>query len=467
MLDKTKGQKNLIAQSNRLTEARYNLSVGEQRLVLTILSFISPDDKDFKDYKISIWDLKKFLDLNTKSVYDQVKDALERLSKRSVKIDRKNGGYLISNWFSSAEYIPEDNSVYLSIEPKLKPYLLQLKEEFTRFNLFTIAHFRSTYTIRIYMLLKQYTSIGVREFDLLEFREILGIEENQYPRFDSLRSRVINQAKKDFEKQDENGLYASDITFDLETIRSGRKVSRLRFIIRKQASQAPLEFPLLQDNHDNPIIEGESLQIPTSPTLEKLQALGIGAKRAQEWLEKYGEDYLRGKIAYTEQQQAQGRIKNDTGAFLVAAVTENYQSDAETRQQEAKQAEAAQKAELKQQFMSCWRKLAETEYYRQKVTYLKDSLPDTVLDPLKEHVRQNFQGVTSEGSASFEALYHEQIKQNFIKPPNADTIEQIRQTLAPPDRDQLIKQLNPSVAQQIIPLIPEFTASQEVNHPEP
>jgi hypothetical protein len=45
-------KKLLVTQSTKLVEARYHLSVGEQRLVLLMISMIQPTDEDFKDYEI-------------------------------------------------------------------------------------------------------------------------------------------------------------------------------------------------------------------------------------------------------------------------------------------------------------------------------------------------------------------------------------------------------------------------------
>ena len=46
----------VIRKSNKLIEARYRLSVWEQRLILTLLINISKQDEDFKRYRIRVAD---------------------------------------------------------------------------------------------------------------------------------------------------------------------------------------------------------------------------------------------------------------------------------------------------------------------------------------------------------------------------------------------------------------------------
>ncbi|POZ49738.1 replication initiation protein [Methylovulum psychrotolerans] len=38
----------IVTQANELVEARYNLTLGEQRLILTMIARIQPEDEDFK-----------------------------------------------------------------------------------------------------------------------------------------------------------------------------------------------------------------------------------------------------------------------------------------------------------------------------------------------------------------------------------------------------------------------------------
>jgi len=81
-------------------------------------------------------------------------------------------------WISRASYFDEDTAmVYIRFDPSLKPYLIQLKREFTQASLSTVLPLKSVYAIRLYLLLKQYRGIGKRALSLEEMREMLGIEK--------------------------------------------------------------------------------------------------------------------------------------------------------------------------------------------------------------------------------------------------------------------------------------------------
>lgn len=62
----------VIRKSNELIEARYKLSIAEQRLVLLLASEISPDDENFKSYQIRVTDFAKMFGLeNCKAMYKE------------------------------------------------------------------------------------------------------------------------------------------------------------------------------------------------------------------------------------------------------------------------------------------------------------------------------------------------------------------------------------------------------------
>jgi plasmid replication initiation protein len=284
---------------------------------------IFKDDKDFKDYEVRISDFSTLLNLKNKNIYAEIKDLLFRLSSRTVFIKEKNG-YLISSWVSSARYIEDSGIIQLSFDRKLRPYLLELKTEFTKFNLFTIVQFRSAYTIRIYMLLKQYEKIGVREFALDEFRYNLGVKDTIYPQFKHLRTRVINQAKKELDKKDKQGDFISDITFNFEPIKKGRSIQRLRFIITKNKLKKIIPESIMTC-FEQPEVTEQSKQIKNTDEFKVMRALGVAEKKIVSILGKYSAETIREKLELT----AETVRKNPTG-FFIKSLEEDYQSNRTT-----------------------------------------------------------------------------------------------------------------------------------------
>jgi plasmid replication initiation protein len=195
-------EKNLVVKSNKVVEARYKLTVQEQRIILALTSMIKPEDKDFHTYRFTINQLMELTGVKGKAYYSQIKEITKGLIEKSLTIKEPTGDLQIG-WLSSAKYWDKEGSVDLCFSPKLKPYLLQLKSHFTQYQLENVAKLRSNYSIRIYELLKQYEGTNQQEriFNLDELRAILGIEDNKHKRFGDFKRHVLEVAKKGTSKE--------------------------------------------------------------------------------------------------------------------------------------------------------------------------------------------------------------------------------------------------------------------------
>ena len=254
-----------VVQSNKLIEARYSLTVGEARLILAMVSHIKPTDTDFAEYKIPLAELARMFDLAPSNIYGDIDQITDKLMSRVLRIHQENGKTLKIQWICRAFH--DTGSVTLSFVPDLKPYLLLLKREFTIIDLDAVKDFQSIYSIRLYQLLKQYLSIGWREFGLDELKEILGLEKEQYSEYYNFKRRVIMQAQKEMEAKDSK----CDLTFQIETIKEGKKITRLRFIIVKR--------PVEQSQATQPVQK-------KAPDAKKRPPLPAEMQEFEQWLKE-------------------------------------------------------------------------------------------------------------------------------------------------------------------------------------
>lgn len=183
--------KELIIKDNKLIEAQYNLSVLQQKVLLKAISKIDPKEKQ-NIYKFSIMDFAENVDLKgSKTIYNQMSIICRQLTKLpSFYIKNNNGGFVYINWVASAEYIPKEAVVEVEFSQKLMPYLIELKEQFTTYYLANVMPLKSSFSIRIFELLKQYEKLKKRTINLDDLRKLVGttmvnengeIEKEDYP----------------------------------------------------------------------------------------------------------------------------------------------------------------------------------------------------------------------------------------------------------------------------------------------
>ena len=209
----------LAIQSNALIHARYEMTALQKKVLLLLISKIQPDDDDFKAYRIRAKDFLEAADLKSTQIYSKLKVATEGLLSKVFYI-KKPTGVLQITILSSAEYFEGRGLMELCFDPKLKPYLLQLKEQFTIMPLKQVLSLRSVYSIRIYEMLQQFKSTGffITKVDDLKYK--LGLED-KYKSYNLFKKNVILQAQKELSK--------TDMAFTFKEIKEGRKVDRISF----------------------------------------------------------------------------------------------------------------------------------------------------------------------------------------------------------------------------------------------
>ncbi|MEM7659948.1 MAG: replication initiation protein [Bacteroidota bacterium] len=291
--DKKTPSNSLIVKDNKLINARYSLSVAEMRLFLMMVAQVRRDDVDFKTYRIKISDFIDKLETQSKSVYDRAREKSKRLMEKVLEIEEPDGKLQIA-LLSSAKYYSGKGYVELRFDPALKPYLLQLKEKFTSYDIRYVLKLQSSHSIRIYELLKQYERLGERIIGVDELKEMLDLV-GKYRSYNYFKKRVIIQAQEELEEK-------TDISFTFEEIKEGRRVVEIRFLIHREREDSEAVIASL---------EPDSI-------VEEMQHMGLSQKLASKFAQQLSPASIRMAIRYTQDQFQAGKIKSSVGGYLKA-----------------------------------------------------------------------------------------------------------------------------------------------------
>ena len=222
----------LVVKANDLIEARYSLNLNEQKIILYAVSKIDRNKDKFNILQLSI---KEFMELLGASQfrYAEIKAVVKGLMSKqlSIKTDKTD---LVVNWVSSIQYTKDTGIIELEFSEKLVPYLLQLKEKFTRYQLKNILYLKNKYSIRIYELLKQYENIGKRTFTIKEIKETLSIQD-KYKDFRNLEKWVIKPSIKEINEH-------TDIMITYAKNKLGRSIESLTFTIESKEDKKYIEY---------------------------------------------------------------------------------------------------------------------------------------------------------------------------------------------------------------------------------
>lgn len=233
---------NIVTKSNILIEANYKLGVVEQKIILVLASNIQPSDDDFKTYTLPIKEFHRLLGLKGSPKYTEMQKITSGLMRKVFELHIENKIVQVA-WLSSVTYNKDEGSIDIRFDPFLKPYLLELKREFTSYKLENVIRLKSSYSIRIYELLKQYERLQKRVFSLKELRKAIGAED-VYPAYGNFKQRVLLPAQKELAAN-------TDISFDFEEIKNGRRVAKLEFHISGRNTKQNEQLQLFEEQQDD------------------------------------------------------------------------------------------------------------------------------------------------------------------------------------------------------------------------
>jgi plasmid replication initiation protein len=230
-------------QSHFLINSKYTLTRGEIDLILTLLTVIKKEDKDFKDYIFDIEDLsnKYSKKLNSK----QIQDTVENIFSKSLKIEVSQNQWKMFNWFSYFEY--NNGIITCRFDKALKPYFLDIKDRFVISDLRMILPMRSSYSKRIYLLLKEYTKIGSRTFDVKELQDMLVVPDSYRERYNKFKISVLQKAETDINK-------FTDLDVSFTEKKLAKKIVKITYTIKKNKNDLKAFIKIIRELYINQIL---------------------------------------------------------------------------------------------------------------------------------------------------------------------------------------------------------------------
>lgn len=218
----------IVTKANALIEASYNLTLNEQRIILACAAKLDGRKPMPKNavFELAVDEFVELFGSDPKNAYAEMEEAANRLYQRDIRrIDGKSRRHL--RWVYMAEYKKGEGKVKLGFSPEIAPYLTMLHKRFTSYRLGEIASLRSTYAIRLFEMLVQFSETGLFVIAVAEFKQRLGLED-KYDRFSNLKARVIEPAVADL-------LAKTSLDVTWKGIKKGKTVDRLEFRFEERA----------------------------------------------------------------------------------------------------------------------------------------------------------------------------------------------------------------------------------------
>jgi plasmid replication initiation protein len=228
-----------IRQHNALTNARYEYSELQLDLFFFLVSKLRKEQKNTV-YELNIRELSELTGKKYNASY--LHKATADMGSRVFEVFTEKT-YEQLWMFQRVKYLLGQGIIEIKLTEDILPYLFDLKENFTSYELASALRLTSKYAKRIYQLCSQWKDKGeTKKYDLEEFKKMLGLLDEKgngkIKQIGQLREKVLDVAVKQINEHTE-----LHISYLLE--KKIRTFKNIVFTVKPQALAETIPFELV------------------------------------------------------------------------------------------------------------------------------------------------------------------------------------------------------------------------------
>ena len=227
----------VVMANNMMTHSASNLTLDELKLLRFIIMQTKKGDKELFEFELLAKDFAKVLDVNikTKDIYKRLQTMVKHLMQEVIYIgDDSKKKWVMFHWVDICRY--DNGTIQIKISDELKPFLVELRGNFTRYPLSDIIRFKSTYAIRIYEIINSYLNENNLPHADVAIEISISVEElrkntdtvKKFERTYDFKRKVVDVAIKEINKKSKYHVIATPY-------KRGNAVKGFDFLIESQA----------------------------------------------------------------------------------------------------------------------------------------------------------------------------------------------------------------------------------------
>ncbi len=290
-----------VRQHNALTNARYEYTELQLDLFFFLLSKLKKDGIS-SIYQLNIKELSALTGKKYNRTY--LYKATADMGSRMFEVLTEKSYQQV--WmFQSVTYHLGQGIIDVKLTDGITPYLFELKDNYTSFELASALRLTSKYAKRIYQLCSQWKDRGeTKKYDIQDFKRMLGLVDavgaDKTERISDLKSKVLDIAVKQISEH-------TNLRISYKLEKAGRSFQSVVFTVKPQAIAENIPFDIMTTDEPQPIVGISQTQLNNAARiLDELRIMD--AKHRQTILasathiaevNRYNHDLKTGKVKAT------------------------------------------------------------------------------------------------------------------------------------------------------------------------
>lgn len=293
----------MVYKSSELIEARYRMTSTAQKIAATVIGRVDPTGKEpLPQFKMTLPELVELSGIPREVINRSIGKYTKELKAIVVELRAHDGiSYIQLGLFRKFQF-EKDKILHIQFEEELERHIRDFSGNFTKYQLAQLQDLNSGFAVRLYEILrkahnmsKPETSVTFYEKSIEDLRAMLGVKPGAYDgRFDLFRRNVIEKPQKELEEK-------TDLKFDFEPIRHGRKIGAIKFIVRHNYNFQPSQDEVIEGEVIPKVSQEQFNQLRTAvPAFSEKEAGYLVANFEKEQLAATGLAYMQAVMSGTK-----------------------------------------------------------------------------------------------------------------------------------------------------------------------
>lgn len=156
-------------------------SAEEMNFFFSILSKLRDKGTDTIEFDTDdLKDLSRFADKHQQRWVDTMENVASKISQLTY-IERSDEKTSVMTLFSQFDIYPQIRKIEVSVSKNFDYIVNRISANFTTYELEEFTQIKSTYAKTVYRLLKQWRTVGKKEYGIEEFKRLLGMPDYYTP----------------------------------------------------------------------------------------------------------------------------------------------------------------------------------------------------------------------------------------------------------------------------------------------
>lgn len=219
---------------NRILDLYKGMSLNEKRLLVLLSPIVRTTKvKEGESAFLSADEYARECAISHSRAYDGLSEASEKLVRRYFSYVSEDGKKTVANWILRSTYDEGGVDVFFTNEVLTMLQVFDKLNPYTKYKKEIILKLKGDYSFEIYHIAKQSEGLGKTDVPLNDLKKNLDVPDS-YHDLSNFKKRVLEPACDEISQN-------TDITLSYETVKRGRSVVAIRFIIKKKSEPKLVE----------------------------------------------------------------------------------------------------------------------------------------------------------------------------------------------------------------------------------